>query len=236
VNASNDPAAVTLHCRYNWDRDGTPEVEIIDDGNGEIHSEIHTGFIHNELLQSVLQVALASIPDDYEFYVTVSRKRSEDRGRSVLQPWVERLGLRHQGVLMACVRGCDSVPKEDPTKALARCFRATILRSFDPKPTSFIEHVSEKELCHRMRAVLTNRDHYPIHFIMHLMHGSEIVGYKWPDPAAVFWRVFYIKLTQCFHLNIETEDQLDARLGACEAKFAAHAATAYQPTPTETLQ
>ena len=151
---------------------------------------------------------------------------------SVLQPWVERLGLRHQGGLMACVRGCDNVPKEDPTKALARCLRGTILNSFDRKPTSFIENVDDVQLRERMIAVLKNHDHYPVHYVMHLMHGSEIVGYKCPAPEAVFWRWFYEKLAQCFHLNVETEEQLDARLGACEARFAAHAASAYVPDPS----
>ena len=172
-------------------------------------------------------------PDDagcQEFYVTVHIEPLDQPRSSVLQPWVEQLGLRHQGVLMAGVRGCDSVPKEDATKALARCFRATILRSFGPKPSSFIEFVDDEELRKRMVAVLKNHDHYPIHFILHLMHGSEIIGYKWPDPAAVFWHWFYEKLAQCFHLNVETEEQLDARLGACETKFAAHSTSIYQPT------
>ena len=155
---------------------------------------------------------------------------------SVLKPWVEHLGLRHQGVLMACVRGCDNVPKEDPTKALARCLRGTILNSFDRKPTSFIENVDDVQLRERMIAVLKNHDHYPVHYVMHLMHGSEIVGYKCPAPEAVFWRWFYEKLAQCFHLNIETEAQLDARLGACEARFAAQAASAYVPTHSPALE
>jgi len=97
---------------------------------------------------------------------------------SVLKPWVEQLGLRHQGVLMACVRGCDNVPKEDPTKALARCLRAVILVSFDRKPTSFIENVNDEELRRRMVAVLKNHRHDPDQYIRHLMHGSEIIGYK----------------------------------------------------------
>lgn len=149
---------------------------------------------------------------------------------SVLQPWVEQLGLRHQGVLMACVRGCDSVPKEDATKTLARCLRSVLLNSFDPKPTSFIEHVDDNELQQRMAAVLKNHDHYPIHYIMHLMHGSEIIGYKHTNPwVRDCWHWFYEKLAQCFHLNPETEQQMDIRLGACEATFAKHAASAYAP-------
>ena len=147
---------------------------------------------------------------------------------SVLKEWVTHLGLRHQGVLMACVRGCDNVPKEDPAKALTRCLRGVLLNSFAPRPSSFIEHVDDVELRDRMVSVLKNHDHFPVHFIMHLMHGAEIIGYKWPDPAAVFWRWFYEKLAQCFHLNVETETQLDARLGVCEATLAKQAESAHE--------
>lgn len=140
---------------------------------------------------------------------------------SVLQPWVEQLGLRHQGVLMSCIRGCDNVPKEDPTKLLARCLRAVVLVSFDEKPTSFIEMVDDAELGRRMVAVLKNHDHYAAHYLLHLMHGSEIVGFKHPDhEVRERWRWFYVNLARCFHLFPETEYDLDERLGACEAKFA----------------
>lgn len=76
-----------------------------------------------------------------------------------------------------------------------------------------------------MVAVLTNHDHYPIHYLMHMMHGSEIIGYKYNNDPWVrdLWYWFYAKLAKCFHLNIETEDQLDARLGACETTFAQQA-------------
>ena len=156
---------------------------------------------------------------------------------SVLKPWVERLGLRHQGVLMACVRGCDSVPKEDATKALARCLRAEILVSFDERPTSFIEKVGKDELHRRMVAVLKNHDHYPVHYLLHIMHGGEIVGFKHPDPLTRDrWRWFYMNLAKCFHLFPETEYDLDERLGACEDKFAEVAkiepGRAYTPVAT----
>lgn len=121
---------------------------------------------------------------------------------SVLQPWVEQLGLRHQGVLMACVRGCDNVPKEDPTKALTRCLRAVTLASIDPRPSSFIENVTWAELQRRMDAVLKNHDHYPIHYILHLAHGAEIIGYKHPDRVLrSCWRMLYFDLCGCFHMR-----------------------------------
>lgn len=143
---------------------------------------------------------------------------------SVLQSWVEHLGLRHQGVLMSCVRGCDGVLKEDATKALVHCLRSILLNSFDPNPSSFIEYVDYAELGRRMTAVLKNHDHHPIHYITHLMHGSEIIGYKHPDSEMrKRWCWFYVKLAGCFHLNPETEKQLDARLGACEDAFSERA-------------
>jgi hypothetical protein len=82
----------------------------------------------------------------------------------------------------------DNVPKDDATKLLARCLRAVILNSFDPKPSSFIEKVDDKELEARMVAVLKNHDHYPVHYLMHLMHGAEIIGYKHPNSCGWVYR------------------------------------------------
>jgi hypothetical protein len=140
---------------------------------------------------------------------------------SVLQPWVAELGLRHQGALMSCVRGCDGLPKNDPTKALTRCLRAVLLVSCDPKPTSFIETVAASELEVRMVAVLKDFDHLPAHYLLHLAQGSEIVGYCHPDPyTRECWCWFCTKLCRCFHLNPETQEQMEGRLNAREDKFA----------------
>jgi len=143
---------------------------------------------------------------------------------NILKPWTEKLGLRHQGVLMAVIRGCDNAPKEDPAKALARCIRYVLLHSFSDKPSSFIENVSDEELRRRMTDVLRSHDQYPVHYVMHLLHATEIIGYKHPDDCvADRWRWFYSNLAKCFHLNPETEEQLDERLGACEDQFARNA-------------
>lgn len=143
---------------------------------------------------------------------------------SVLQGWVTTLGLRHQGVLVSAMRGCDSEPKEDATKALTRCLRGVVLHSYDKHPSSFIEYVGNDELHRRMVAVLKNHDHYPVHYITHLMHAAEIIGFKHPvESVSVVWKWFYEKLCRSFHVNPETEQQMDERLGACEEVFAQRA-------------
>lgn len=160
---------------------------------------------------------------------------------SVLQDWVMELGLRHQGVLLGAVRGCDSVPKEDAAKAVTRCLRGTFLRSYHPWPSSFIDRVTYERmgspeegadvargalrrtaLIKRMEAFFRNCDHHPQHYVAHLMHAAEIVGYKHPDGAVRDdWLWFYRNLIHGLHVGEETEEELDQRLGATEEDHAA---------------
>lgn len=48
---------------------------------------------------------------------------------SVLQPWVEKLPLMQQTVLLTCIRGPDGLPKEHVTKYLLRWLRRSVLLS-----------------------------------------------------------------------------------------------------------
>jgi hypothetical protein len=141
--------------------------------------------------------------------------------RSILQPWVMQLGLRHQGVLLTGVRGCDTAPKDDPSKKFIRAYRAMILEAHcgDPsKARSFIEKVGMEELLERFHALRRSCDHYPHHYLMHLLHAMEIIGYKHPDSKTRFlWYDIYSAMCISLHMNPEREDQLDSRLNADEA-------------------
>lgn len=145
--------------------------------------------------------------------------------KSVLQDWVMTLGLRHQGVLLTAVRGCDTAPKNDPSKVLVRCYRAVILNPFcgsAKKAQTFIEAVDSTELLSRFLGFRKNCDHYPQHYVSHLMHAAEIVGFKHPDPATrACWTAFYVALCKGLHVNPETEFELDERLNADEVTFGA---------------
>lgn len=132
---------------------------------------------------------------------------------SVLQDWVVELGLRHQGALLSAVRGCDSVPKEDASKTLVRAYRSYVLVSFDRNPTSFIENMSLAELRDSMEAVISNFDHYPTHYILHLVQAAEIVGYKHPVTLIrQQWEFFYTTMCHKMHMRGESFEELDERL------------------------
>ena len=69
---------------------------------------------------------------------------------------------------------------------------------------------------------LRSVDELPHHFQLHLMHAAEIIGYKHPDKfIREWWHTFYKQLVNDAHLNIETEEQMDRRLGDNESNWRA---------------
>lgn len=142
---------------------------------------------------------------------------------NIVQDWVQKLGLRHQGVLLTAVRGCDLLPREHVSKHLTRAFRADVLNAFvgDPKKSaSFIEVVDHGKFTDLTVAVLRDLDVYPVHYLMHLTHAAEILAYKHPvQEIGDRWRIFYFGVCRKLHVNPETETQLDERLNAEEATF-----------------
>lgn len=149
--------------------------------------------------------------------------------KCVLQDWVMDLGLRHQGVLLTAVRGCDDAPKDDPSKLFTRMLRGCFLNAHcgDPnKAQTFIESPKKismhplEEFDKRFTAFRKNLDHYPHHYVMHVVHTMEIIGYYHPDLDIQYMaHDFYNIFCRGLHVNPETKEQLDTRLNKNEADF-----------------
>ncbi len=81
--------------------------------------------------------------------------------------------------------------------------------------------MSDQELVERFRDFRKSTDSYAAHYVLHLLHAIEIVGYKHPDAhTRARWLGFYQVLVLAMHLSPETEAQLDERLNAGEEAFA----------------
>jgi hypothetical protein len=143
--------------------------------------------------------------------------------KSIIQDWAAELGLRHQGVLVSAIRGCDSAEREDHSKYLVRVFRGVLLNPHCKdikKAASFMVPFDEEDWPHAMADFLRSIDHYPNHWLLHFMHACEIVGYKHPNlDVQQAFSTLYVKLVHKFHLRIETEAELDVRLNADEDSF-----------------
>lgn len=153
--------------------------------------------------------------------------------RSILKDWVMDLGLRHQGVLVAAVRGCDTAPRHDPSKLLSRALRGEFLVAHvgdASKAKTFIQLCSAEELADRMKAFLDNSDHYPMHYVMHFIHAAEVIAYHGPIDRREAWLAFYEKACRKLHVTPETAQEMDARLSADEETFFAAQDTAIDVT------
>lgn len=142
----------------------------------------------------------------------------------ILQAWAAELPLRHQGVLIAAVRGCDGTPKENSAKPIIRALRGAFLNPFDERAmslsSSFMTHSFEEyQLVH----FLKDWDHYPMHFIQHLLHGCQVIGYKHPNGTKrTAFFLAYNRMVRKLHLIPESCEEMDKRL--CEDRIALYAA------------
>lgn len=135
---------------------------------------------------------------------------------SVLHDWVHALPFQQQALLMTGMRGPDGSDKHNPAKVIVRFLRGAVL-----KPAGEWEGMNDNNFMwgdYGVFSLWINRffddpDGYPHHFIMHLIHCAEVVGYKHPDGSiAIHWIRFYEAACDSFHMTPETEEEMDQRL------------------------
>jgi len=132
---------------------------------------------------------------------------------SSVRKWVEELPWMMQGVLFSNIRGCDGSSREDNSKTIIRGYRNLILMPARSKGNFLGRIPTYGQLEEAMKQFTQSFDEYPIHFVLHLIHAAEVVGYKHPVfEVSSLWFRFYFKLVKAMHLFIEQEEQLDLRL------------------------
>jgi hypothetical protein len=174
--------------------------------------------------------------------------------KSVLQDWVIGLTFMQQSVLIAAIRGPDGIGKDHQVKRLCRWLRRCILMSaFDgkvvtnpfypgggsftgPSLRSDVAYPSDwdwrEEMTNQITEYLRHVDELPHHFQLHFMHAAEIIGYKHPSALiGGWWKDTYLRLANDMHLNPETEEKMDYRLGDLEKQWRACEEVTAKPPP-----
>jgi hypothetical protein len=128
-------------------------------------------------------------------------------------------------VLFLASRGPDGIEKHHPCKAVHVAYRATVflagkygrLLEWGEQADSFMSldvfgHDHRWETA--VDAFFRSWDTLPAHYVKHLMHGVQILGFKHPDQRfRQRWGLLYLRFVEEFHLQPETEEQMDLRLG-----------------------
>ena len=139
--------------------------------------------------------------------------------KSVLQDWVMELPLREQGTVLTAIRGCDLTPKlpyDSSERQIVGWIRYCILNPADPREVgihgAFFQHD-----CPDFK--WSEFGHYPLHWVTHVLHTLEVIGYRHPDETiSGMAKHHYFNGVHSFHLNPETKEQMIERL--CEDRIA----------------
>lgn len=145
--------------------------------------------------------------------------------RPVIRDWVCKLSLRAQGTLLTNVRSCDLSPKH-PDYICEATGCSTGEQTADRQLTAFLRWCVMVPADDRevdvpgafMRSKPPEKwkpsqfGHYPLHWIMHIVHGFQVIGYHHDDlrvRAEAF--MIYKRFVSSFHLNVETEEEMTKR-------------------------
>lgn len=138
--------------------------------------------------------------------------------------WCLKLPIQQQSVLLLGSRGPDGIAKAHPCKEVQRAYRGTVIVAAKYGRTLAWAESGDGFMslgpfadADRWETIVDDFFHHaddlPHHFFMHLMHGSEILGYKHPDVRfRDRWRCFYTRCVRELHLVEESEEEMDARL------------------------
>lgn len=133
---------------------------------------------------------------------------------SSLRKWVEDVPWMQQGVLFSAIRSADlRFGEEDSSKIVIRGYRNVILKPAQ-NIGSFLGKIPSKDkLEEAMKEFADSHGLYPSHFVTHLMHASEIIGYQHSNEnIRKIWGNFYYSICKAMHLNPETKEQMEDRL------------------------
>lgn len=140
-----------------------------------------------------------------------------DYSRCVLQPWVMDLPLREQGGLLTAVRGCDLTPKrplDSPERRIVSLIRGAFMVPADPRetdrePGTFMS----LKMFKKGEFKPSSLGHYPLHWVTHVMHACETIGYRHPDyETQQQWQRIYMLFCDSLHVPYEQFDDYVRRM------------------------
>lgn len=140
--------------------------------------------------------------------------------KSVLRDWVMALPLREQGTLIVALRGCDCAPKiplDSPERRLTAAIRYAVCHPADEREVD----VASGSFMTRKIPVdvrLGMLEHYPQHWVGHVIHACEVIAHEHPDlEIAQQWKDIYHNF--CKSLHVFPEGFLDMRTRLIEDRI-----------------
>jgi hypothetical protein len=147
-----------------------------------------------------------------------------DLSLSIQPAWCRSLSLQQQSVLLLAGRGPDGIDKMHPAKRVHVAYRGCVFLAakygrellWGERADGFMSlniFADDDLWSDAVEHFLSHIDSLPHHYLMHLMHGVQILGFKHPDfRFRARWMDFYMRMVEDMHLEPESEEQMDKRL------------------------
>ena len=154
----------------------------------------------------------------------MNRDQVHESRSCVFPDWFFDLPMQQQSVLVLAARGPDGVAKHHQCKPIVREYRAVVFKAAylgrELMPGEALDTFMHRNLTYReelwkkvVREFFEHSDSLPHHYLLHLAHGSEIIGYKHPHKFTRHaWLYLYWEICRDMHVTPETEEELDNRL------------------------
>lgn len=132
---------------------------------------------------------------------------------SVLQPWLEEIPIRMQSTLLLSLRGPDT-HRCPAIKAVQRWMRGLTFKPGNPANVAeFMTGVNSVPYLEEKNELARELEFCSQHFYSHLMHGLEVIAYKYPDNDIKQIALnLFIRMAQLLHLEHEDIWDFEERL------------------------
>lgn len=135
---------------------------------------------------------------------------------SVLHDWVHALTFQMQALLLTAMRGPDGCEKHNSAKVIIRYLRGAVIKpagNWSGQNDNDFMWGDYRYFTGFWQTFYNDHDGYPHHFIMHLIHCAQVVGFKHHDNSIKKqWLDFYYSMCKSMHMSPESEEQLNSRL------------------------
>ena len=129
----------------------------------------------------------------------------------VVKEWLAECSWKEQTVVLCALRGTDTSGSPE-LKAMTRWIRRVALHNAAPRKTFMREEpfLRIKEAAETRPLIF---DMLPVHFLGHLTHAFEVIGYRHPEKAVGEQAITaYYDLCEYLHVNPESGEQMALRL------------------------
>lgn len=127
----------------------------------------------------------------------------------VLQPWLDKVGLKQQSILQSGFRNPDH--KTVAIKKCVRWMRAQCQINADPTKQGYMQDITMDDAL--IEAAMDELEYCAVHYAHHFADAFAVVAFHHPDEMTRHWagKIYYEVADELFHFHCLTKTEFTYR-------------------------